>query len=74
MSLNVGGNQMESVTGTSPLRDRQSKRERNRQPLVGGHGTTAGYVHVLAMKTDTTIHLNAGVSAVIEPGGPDTES
>lgn len=53
MSLNVGGNQMESVTGNASLQ------------VTGNQDETA---MAYALKTDTTIHLNAGMSAVIEAG------
>jgi len=53
VSLNVTGNQSESVTGNVSLAVTMKKDE-----------TAMAY----ALKTDTTIHLNAGVAAVIEAG------
>jgi len=69
MSLNVGGNQMESVTGNKSLSVTGNQSESvtgNLSLAVTGQqqDTSMSY----AMKTDTTIHLNAGVSAVIEAG------
>lgn len=53
MSLSVGGNQSESVTGNVSLK------------VTSKHDEEAlSY----ALKTDTTIHLHAGVSMVIEAG------
>lgn len=52
-SLSVTGNQSESVTGNVSLAVTMNKDE-----------TAMAY----AMKTNTTIHLNAGMSAVIEAG------
>jgi len=53
VSLSVTGNQSESVTGSSSLAVTMNK-----------DVTAMSY----ALKTDTTIHLNAGISAVIEAG------
>jgi len=53
VSLNVTGNQSESVTGNVSLAVTMKKDE-----------TAMAY----ALKTDTTIHLNAGMAAVIEAG------
>ena len=53
VSLSVTGNQSESVTGSASLAVTMNKDE-----------TAMAY----ALKTDTTIHLNAGVAAVIEAG------
>lgn len=53
VSLSVTGNQSESVTGSSSLAVTMNK-----------DVTAMAY----ALKTDTTIHLNAGISAVIEAG------
>ena len=69
MSLNVGGNQMESVTGNLSLSVTGNQSESitgNLSLAVTGQqqDTSMSY----AMKTDTTIHLNAGMSAVIEAG------
>jgi type VI secretion system secreted protein VgrG len=69
MSLNVTGNQMESVTGNKSLAVTGNQSESvtgNLSLAVTGQqqDTSASY----AMKTDTTIHLNAGMSAVIEAG------
>jgi type VI secretion system secreted protein VgrG len=69
MSLNVTGNQMESVTGNKSLAVTGNQSESvtgNLSLAVTGQqqDTSMSY----AMKTDTTIHLNAGVSAVIEAG------
>lgn len=69
MSLQITGNQMESVTGNKSL------------SVSGNHSESVTGVSSLAvtmnrdltamsyaLKTDTTIHLNAGLSAVIEAG------
>jgi type VI secretion system secreted protein VgrG len=69
MSLNVTGNQMESVTGNKSLAVTGNQSESvtgNLSLAVTGQqqDTSMSY----AMKTDTTIHLNAGMSAVIEAG------
>ena len=67
MSLNVVGNQMESVTGNLSLAVTGNQSESvtgNVSLAVTGKKdeTSAAY----ALKTDSTIHLNAGAVAVIE--------
>jgi type VI secretion system secreted protein VgrG len=69
MSLQVGGNQMESVTGSKSLSVTGNQNESvtgsvSLQVTMNKDETAMAY----ALKTDTTIHLNAGVSAVIEAG------
>lgn len=69
MSLNVGGNQMESVTGNKSLSVTGNQSESvtgNVSLAVTGKQDDTSMAY--AMKTDTTIHLNAGMSAVIEAG------
>ncbi|MGB7601192.1 MAG: type VI secretion system tip protein TssI/VgrG [Candidatus Sulfotelmatobacter sp.] len=69
MSLNVGGNQMESVTGNKSLSVTGNQSESitgNVSLAVTGNKDETSMA--FAMKTDTTIHLNAGMSAVIEAG------
>lgn len=69
MSLNVGGNQMESVTGNKSLSVTGNQSESitgNVSLAVTGNKDETSMAY--AMKTDTTIHLNAGMSAVIEAG------
>ncbi|MFZ1159224.1 MAG: type VI secretion system tip protein TssI/VgrG, partial [Candidatus Sulfotelmatobacter sp.] len=69
MSLNVTGNQMESVTGNKSLAVTGNQSESvtgNLSLAVTGQQQDTSMAY--AMKTDTTIHLNAGVSAVIEAG------
>jgi type VI secretion system secreted protein VgrG len=68
-SLNVGGNQMESVTGNKSLSVTGNQSESvtgNVSLAVTGNKDETSMAY--AMKTDTTIHLNAGMSAVIEAG------
>jgi type VI secretion system secreted protein VgrG len=69
MSLQVTGNQMESVTGNKSLSVTGNQSESvtgNVSLAVTGEqqDTSMSYAH----KANTTIHLNAGVSAVIEAG------
>jgi type VI secretion system secreted protein VgrG len=69
MSLNVGGNQTESVTGNKSLSVTGNQSESitgNVSLAVTGNKDETSMAY--AMKTDTTIHLNAGMSAVIEAG------
>jgi type VI secretion system secreted protein VgrG len=69
MSLNVGGNQMESVTGNKSLSVTGNQSESvtgNVSLAVTGNKDETSMAY--AMKTDTTIHLNAGMAAVIEAG------
>ena len=69
MSLQVTGNQMESVTGNKSLAVTGNQSESvtgNLSLAVTGQQQDTSMAY--AMKTDTTIHLNAGVSAVIEAG------
>jgi type VI secretion system secreted protein VgrG len=69
MSLQVQGNQMESVTGNKSLAVTGNQSESvtgNLSLAVTGQQQDTSMAY--AMKTDTTIHLNAGVSAVIEAG------
>ena len=67
MSLNVGGNQMESVTGNLSLSVTGNQSESvtgNVSLAVTGKKDETSMAY--ALKTDTTIHLNAGAVAVIE--------
>jgi type VI secretion system secreted protein VgrG len=67
MSLNVGGNQMESVTGNLSLSVTGNQSESvtgNVSLAVTGKKDETSMAY--ALKTDTTIHLNAGAMAVIE--------
>ena len=67
MSLNVGGNQMESVTGNLSLAVTGNQSESvtgNVSLAVTGKKDETSMAY--ALKTDTTIHLNAGAMAVIE--------
>jgi len=69
MSLQVAGNQMESVTGNKSLAVTGNQSESvtgNLSLAVTGQQQDTSMAY--AMKTDTTIHLNAGMSAVIEAG------
>ena len=69
MSLQVTGNQMESVTGNKSLAVTGNQSESvtgNLSLAVTGQQQDTSMAY--AMKTDTTIHLNAGMSAVIEAG------
>jgi type VI secretion system secreted protein VgrG len=69
MSLNVGGNQMESVTGNKSLSVTGNQSESvtgNVSLAVTGNKDETSMAY--AMKTDTTVHINAGMSAVIEAG------
>jgi type VI secretion system secreted protein VgrG len=69
MSLNVGGNQTESVTGNKALSVTGNQSESvtgNVSLAVTGNKDETSMAY--AMKTDTTIHLNAGMAAVIEAG------
>lgn len=69
MSLNVGGDQMESVAGNKSLSVTGNQSESitgNVSLAVTGNKDETSMAY--AMKTDTTIHLNAGMSAVIEAG------
>jgi type VI secretion system secreted protein VgrG len=69
MSLQVQGNQMESVTGNKSLAVTGNQSESvtgNLSLAVTGQQQDTSMAY--AMKTDTTIHLNAGMSAVIEAG------
>lgn len=69
MSLNVGGNQMESVTGNLSVAVTGNHSESvtgNASLSVTGNQDEKSMAY--AMKTNTTIHLNAGMSAVIEAG------
>jgi type VI secretion system secreted protein VgrG len=69
MSLQVGGNQMESVTGNLSLAVTGNQSESvtgNVSLAVTGKQDVTAMAY--ALKTDTTIHLNAGMSAVIEAG------
>jgi type VI secretion system secreted protein VgrG len=69
LSLQVQGNQMESVTGNKSLAVTGNQSESvtgNLSLAVTGQQQDTSMAY--AMKTDTTIHLNAGVSAVIEAG------
>jgi type VI secretion system secreted protein VgrG len=67
MSLQVGGNQMESVTGNKSLAVTGNQSESvtgNVSLAVTGNKDETSMAY--AMKTNTTIHLNAGAVAVIE--------
>jgi type VI secretion system secreted protein VgrG len=67
MSLNVGGNQMESVTGNLSLSVTGNQSESvtgNVSLAVTGKKDETSMAY--ALKTDTTVHLNAGAVAVIE--------
>ncbi len=67
MSLQVGGNQMESVTGNLSLSVTGNQSESvtgNVSLAVTGKKDETSMAY--ALKTDTTIHLNAGAVAVIE--------
>ena len=69
MSLKVGGNQMESVTGNKSLSVTGNQSESvtgNVSLAVTGKQDVSNMAY--AVKSDTTIHLNAGMSAVIEAG------
>jgi type VI secretion system secreted protein VgrG len=69
MSLQVQGNQSESVTGNKSLAVTGNQSESvtgNLSLAVTGQQQDTSMAY--AMKTDTTIHLNAGMSAVIEAG------
>jgi type VI secretion system secreted protein VgrG len=69
MSLQIGGNQMESVTGNKSLAVTGNQSESvtgNVSLAVTGNQDVTAMAY--AMKTNTTIHLNAGMSAVIEAG------
>lgn len=69
MSLQVGGNQMESVTGNLSLSVTGNQSESvtgNVSLAVTGNQDVTNMAY--AMKSNTTIHLNAGMSAVIEAG------
>ena len=69
MSLKVGGNQTESVTGNKSLSVTGNQSESvtgNVSLAVTGNKDETSMAY--AMKTNTTIHLNAGMSAVIEAG------
>jgi type VI secretion system secreted protein VgrG len=67
MSLQVGGNQVESVTGNLSLSVTGNQSESvtgNVSLAVTGKQDVTAMAY--ALKTDTTIHLNAGAVAVIE--------
>jgi type VI secretion system secreted protein VgrG len=69
MSLQVGQNQMESVTGNKSLSVTGNQSESvtgNVSLAVTGNQDVTNMAY--AMKSNTTIHLNAGMSAVIEAG------
>ena len=69
MSLQVGQNQMESVTGNLSLSVTGNQSESvtgNVSLAVTGNQDVTNMAY--AMKSNTTIHLNAGMSAVIEAG------
>jgi type VI secretion system secreted protein VgrG len=69
MSLNVGGNQSESVTGNLSLSVTGNQSESvtgNVSLAVTGNKDETSMAY--ANKTNTTIHLNAGMAAVIEAG------
>jgi type VI secretion system secreted protein VgrG len=69
MSLQVGQNQMESVTGNLSLAVTGNQSESvtgNVSLAVTGNQDVTNMAY--AMKSNTTIHLNAGMSAVIEAG------
>ena len=69
MSLQVTQNQMETVTGNKSLAVTGNQSERvtgNVSLAVTGKQDVSNMAY--AVKSDTTIHLNAGMSAVIEAG------
>ncbi|MGD1078686.1 MAG: type VI secretion system tip protein TssI/VgrG [Candidatus Sulfotelmatobacter sp.] len=69
MSLQVGADQMESVTGNKSLSVTGNQSESvtgNVSLAVTGNQDVTNMAY--AMKSNTTIHLNAGMSAVIEAG------
>ena len=69
MSLQVSQNQMESVTGNKALSVTGNQSESvtgNVSLAVTGNQDITNMAY--AMKSNTTIHLNAGMSAVIEAG------
>ena len=69
MSLKVTQNQMEAVTGNKSLAVTGNQSERvtgNVSLAVTGKQDVSNMAY--AVKSDTTIHLNAGMSAVIEAG------
>jgi type VI secretion system secreted protein VgrG len=69
MSLQVGQNQMESVTGNKSLSVTGNQSESvtgNVSLAVTGNQDVTNMAY--AMKSNTTIHLNAGMSVVIEAG------
>lgn len=69
MSLQVSQNQMESVTGNKSLSVTGNQSESvtgNVSLAVTGNQDITNMAY--AMKSNTTIHLNAGMSAVIEAG------
>jgi type VI secretion system secreted protein VgrG len=69
MSLQVSQNQMESVTGNKSLSVTGNQSESvtgNVSLAVTGQQDISNMAY--AMKSNTTIHLNAGMSAVIEAG------
>ena len=69
LSLKVGGNQTESVTGNKSLSVTGNQSESvtgNVSLAVTGNKDETSMAY--AMKSNTTIHLNAGMSAVIEAG------
>ncbi len=69
MSLQVGQNQMESVTGNLSLSVTGNQSESvtgNVSLAVTGKQDVTNMAY--ALKSDSTIHLNAGMSAVIEAG------
>jgi type VI secretion system secreted protein VgrG len=69
MSLQVTQNQMEAVTGNKSLAVTGNQSERvtgNVSLAVTGKQDVSNMAY--AVKSDTTIHLNAGMSAVIEAG------
>jgi type VI secretion system secreted protein VgrG len=69
MSLQVSQNQMESVTGNKSLSVTGNQSESvtgNVSLAVTGNQDVSNMAY--AMKSNTTIHLNAGMSAVIEAG------
>jgi type VI secretion system secreted protein VgrG len=69
MSLQVSGNQMEKVTGNKSLSVTGNQKESvtgNVSLQVTGNHDESNMAY--AMKSNTTIHLNAGMSAVIEAG------
>jgi type VI secretion system secreted protein VgrG len=69
MSLQIAQNQMESVTGNKSLSVTGNRSESvtgNVSLAVTGNQDVTNMAY--AMKSNTTIHLNAGMSAVIEAG------